>query len=66
VDVADYQEWYKSEFGHYPGAKCIEAFKKLHPPDPTPEEFFAEPDPKLPKFRVRRDEIEKDSNTICK
>ena len=58
MTLAEYKIWFEAEYKHPPGMKCIESFLHLHPlPDPTPEEFFAEPEPVLPKFKlVRRDE----------
>jgi hypothetical protein len=60
MTLNDYREWYKSEYGTYPGFKCIETFKKLcgvpEPVEPVTEEFWQEEEPKLPKVILRVEE----------
>jgi hypothetical protein len=52
MDLEQYKAWYETEYKHQPSIKLIESFQKLHPSqDPTPEEFFNEPEPEIPKFK---------------
>jgi hypothetical protein len=69
MEWREYKEAYQAEYNKFPGFKCIMSFLRLYPLkeiEPTPEEYWQEPEPTLPKFRVRRVDIEENIITVCK
>ena len=55
MDLQDYREFYLERYGDLPSMKMVESFLHLYPePDPTPEEFWQESEPELPRFELRR------------